>query len=148
MDVSRMVIIKRDSSPLCQDCGLCCTLIALHPSAQDWLEGERNHRDRRWLESDLVEVPINEAMETGLLIKGVENKDFYFYRCQLWDPITSGCTDYANRPGACRIYPYGIVGSRPAMKSVYESGCRLGNFLYSLLSLNPENVELRKNGHG
>lgn len=147
MDVRRMVITNRDSSPLCQDCGFCCTVLWLYPSAKELLEGENNPRERHWLESDLVELSLDEAMETGLLVDGLENENPHFYRCGLWDPVTSRCTDYDNRPDPCRRFPYYLIGRKP-LKPVYKAGCQLGNFLYSLLSLDPENVELRKNGRG
>lgn len=147
MEVRRLVITNRDSSPLCHDCGLCCTMVSLSQPAEIWLAGDVTPREREWFKSDLVELSISEAVATGLLVDGLKHEGMHFYKCQRWDPDTGNCTDYDNRPDVCRGFPYYLVkGNR--RQSIYTLGCRLADFVYSLRDMNPQEIELRKNGQG
>lgn len=146
MEVRRLIITERGSSPLCQGCGLCCSLVILTQPAQDFLADTGTQRERRWLESDLVELDLDEEMATGLPVDGLQHEGMHFYRCRLWDPATGQCSDYANRPDVCRRFPYYLAeGTR--RRSVYTAGCRLADFIYSLRDLEPGSIELRENGH-
>lgn len=148
MDVRRLVITNRDSSPLCQDCGYCCTMVVLSRSAEEWLESVTGSREIKWFKSDLEVMSPQEAEATGLLVTGLVREGLYFYECQMWDPAAGGCTDYGNRPEPCRRFPYYVMKDTKRMAPCYRSGCQLGDFLYSLLDLKAEDVELRMNGHG
>jgi Fe-S-cluster containining protein len=146
MDVRRLVVTNQDSSPLCRDCGFCCTLVVMSRTAEEWLESTEDPRQVKWFESDLEELCPYDAESTGLLVPGLAEEGLHFYRCGMWDQATGRCSDYDNRPQSCRSYPYYLMGN-PGLKTTYANGCRLADYLYSLLDLRPEEVTLRKNGH-
>lgn len=45
----------------------------------------------------------------------------HFYTCDIFDPVTRRCTDYDNRPGVCRDYPW--YGSPPDPHKSLPSMC-------------------------
>lgn len=120
----------------CNGCGACCdpfvTTVApihLQDGAADRVIG-REEAD--WMRAHLTPLrrkdglarvkdyiraggfsdmpPLRDRL-TGKLRFEVGLLPSHFYTCDIFDPVTRKCTDYDNRPGVCRDYPW--YGSPP-----------------------------------
>ena len=101
---------------VCNDCGKCCNPVMLPVSKievmTDYL---MDPDDRRWILEDLTPISRREARElapyhfghtTPMVDAAGELAFMSFYRCRHYDPESRRCTDYENRPGICRRFPW------------------------------------------
>lgn len=77
-----------------------------------WLWVNQDAEDGLDLLAMLVPISYEEACERWDRLTGAEGRRpdepaEHYFRCVHWDETTRLCTNYENRPGMCRWFPYG-----------------------------------------
>lgn len=105
----------------CNGCGRCCDPVAI-PATLDEARAslprnDEERRNRSWMLTHLTPIRRRDGLDrvadymrrgiTDALIGGeLVTLVTHFYECDLYDPTTRRCTDWANRPPLCGGFPW------------------------------------------
>lgn len=94
-------------SEVCFSCDVCCRFLESDsPLAPIFTEAEKQHAIFHGANSALFQ-PQADGKSSQIKLKPY--KDFYV--CPFFEPGTSRCTIYANRPLDCQLYPFALMFS-------------------------------------
>ena len=92
-------------SEVCFSCDVCCRFLESDsPLAPIFTENEKQHAISQGVDSALFQ---SQADGRSAQVKLKPHKDFYI--CPFFEPETSRCTIYANRPLDCQLYPFALM---------------------------------------
>lgn len=120
------------ASTECNSCGCCCHPVSLPYTQREYaqlLPGTIDEEDRQFVLSELRQLKKREGLALAPWLRGhmLADKhgqpvDVVFYECKHFDVETRRCTNYENRPGMCRDFPwYDGVPRRQAALAPYCS---------------------------
>jgi Fe-S-cluster containining protein len=94
-------------SEVCFSCDVCCRFLELDsPLAPIFTESEKRQAISNGADPNLFRPQVD-GKSTQIRLK--PHKDFYI--CPFFEPETSRCTIYANRPLDCQLYPFALMFS-------------------------------------
>lgn len=123
------------------DCGQCCDPVMLPYSRMEAIfDPSIPLEERQWADRCLTAMPVKEAhLKAPWLIGRLLADRFgnpsspFFFRCSNFDPATRQCTDYDNRPGMCRGYPW--YGGQPRTDAALPPDC---SYQADLIQIGPK----------
>jgi Fe-S-cluster containining protein len=108
----------------CKKCGKCCEAIVLPLPMKEIKKiavSESNLSDSTFIARNFFEISEEEAFEINPYLKTWSERENYYYKCKMLDPISKTCICYSTRPGTCRNFPYYDRGSNPG--ELYSKKC-------------------------
>ena len=92
-------------SEVCFSCDVCCRFLeADSPLAPIFTENEKQQAISQGTDPTLFQ-PQADGKSTQIRLKPYQD----FYICPFFEPETSRCTIYANRPLDCQLYPFALM---------------------------------------
>lgn len=92
-------------SEICFSCDVCCRFLEVDsPLAPIFTENEKQHAISQGTDPTLFQPQVD-GKSTQIRLKSYQD----FYICPFFEPGTSKCTIYANRPLDCQIYPFALM---------------------------------------